>query len=208
MDSIPETRDSLLVRLADGDDCEAWQQFAAIYRPLVYRIGRRRGLQDAVCPGSGAAGVAVRVEGDRAVAGRPQAGSVSHVAAHRGEECGDRPVACGKPCGWRGGTTAQLRLQENVDGRPDEAEVELEREYQREVFRWAARGARDEFEEGTWLAFWLSAVEGRPIPEVAEELGKSVGAVYIARSRVIQRLRDKVTEYESEVDSRLRGNDG
>ncbi len=38
------------------------------------------------------------------------------------------------------------------------------------------------------------------IPAVAAELGKTVGAVYIARSRVMQRLRDKVTEYETETN--------
>ncbi len=47
LNQIPETRDSLLVRLADAADHEAWCRFAAIYRPLVYRIARRQGLQDA-----------------------------------------------------------------------------------------------------------------------------------------------------------------
>ena len=67
------------------------------------------------------------------------------------------------PVVGEGGTTAQLRLQENSDARANEADLELERDYQREVFRWAAQGVRDEFEESTWHAFWLSAVEGRSI---------------------------------------------
>jgi hypothetical protein len=44
---VPETRDSLLVRVKDPADSEAWEQFARIYRPVVYRLACGRGLQDA-----------------------------------------------------------------------------------------------------------------------------------------------------------------
>lgn len=43
----PETRPSLILRLRDSRDAEAWQEFAAIYQPLVYRLARMKGLQDA-----------------------------------------------------------------------------------------------------------------------------------------------------------------
>ena len=46
MTSSPTTRPSLLVRLRDGDDREAWRQFVELYAPLVYGFARRRGLQD------------------------------------------------------------------------------------------------------------------------------------------------------------------
>ncbi len=44
---IPDTRDSLLVRVRDPSDQEAWEQFAGIYRPVAYRLARARGMQDA-----------------------------------------------------------------------------------------------------------------------------------------------------------------
>src|SRR5262245_14457110 len=47
MPSAPETRPSLLVRLRDPGDGEAWQLFVGLYAPLVYGLGRKRGLQDA-----------------------------------------------------------------------------------------------------------------------------------------------------------------
>ena len=50
MDEIPETRDSLLIRVADARDQAAWEQFARIYRPVVYNVARMRGLQDADTP--------------------------------------------------------------------------------------------------------------------------------------------------------------
>ena len=41
------TRPSLLVRIRDARDREAWGQFVEVYAPLVYDMARRRGLQDA-----------------------------------------------------------------------------------------------------------------------------------------------------------------
>src|SRR5690349_20237439 len=47
MADAPTTRPSLLVRLRDARDTEAWQQLVAIYGPIIYRFGRRHRLQDA-----------------------------------------------------------------------------------------------------------------------------------------------------------------
>ena len=51
---------------------------------------------------------------------------------------------------------------------------------------------RGHFQNRTWQAFWRTAVEGRSPREVAEALGLSVGAVYIAKSRVLARLKEQV----------------
>ena len=45
MPEFPETRDSLLARIGGPRDEEAWREFVTIYRPVVYRLARRRGLQ-------------------------------------------------------------------------------------------------------------------------------------------------------------------
>jgi RNA polymerase sigma-70 factor (ECF subfamily) len=50
---------------------------------------------------------------------------------------------------------------------------------------------RSEFEERTWRAFWRVAIDDRPATEVAAELGMTPGAVYIAKSRVLKRLREE-----------------
>ena len=47
MDESPATRCSLIVKLRDPADSAAWREFVAIYEPLVYRLARRKGLQDA-----------------------------------------------------------------------------------------------------------------------------------------------------------------
>ena len=59
------------------------------------------------------------------------------------------------------------------------------------MYERCVRLIRTEFEERTWRAFWAAAVDGRPAAEVAAELGMSPGAVYIAKSRVLKRLREE-----------------
>ena len=92
------------------------------------------------------------------------------------------------------GDTGILRV---IDEQEDPSHSDLwEREYRRSLFEWAAERIRCEFEENTWQAFWRTSVDGRETAEVAESLGVSVGAVYIARSRVLARLRREVEEVE------------
>lgn len=47
MQEFPETRDSLIVQVQNPLNREAWDQFATIYRPVIYRLARQKGLQDA-----------------------------------------------------------------------------------------------------------------------------------------------------------------
>ena len=75
------------------------------------------------------------------------------------------------------------------------------------MFQWAAEEVRGEFTPSTWQAFWQTAIEDRPPGDVAAELGLSVGAIYVARSRVLSRLRQRIkqlsddgTAIPSEVD--------
>ena len=46
MTPVPETSESLLIRIRDPNDQAAWRKFDAIYRPVVYRVARRQGWQD------------------------------------------------------------------------------------------------------------------------------------------------------------------
>ena len=42
---IPETRPSLILRMQDGGDEAAWEEFVAIYRPVIFRMAILKGLQ-------------------------------------------------------------------------------------------------------------------------------------------------------------------
>jgi RNA polymerase sigma-70 factor (ECF subfamily) len=85
-----------------------------------------------------------------------------------------------------GGSTALYRLQEIPDPQPGSSE---DADEVSGLYRRALELIRSEFEERTWQAFWLSAVEGRDTAAVAAELGMSPVAVRIAKSRVLARLR-------------------
>jgi RNA polymerase sigma-70 factor (ECF subfamily) len=75
---------------------------------------------------------------------------------------------------------------------PEAAESEEERPAcgaEGELIRRALEMIRGEFEARTWQAFWRTAVDGRCAADVAAELGMSPGAVRVAKSRVLHRLR-------------------
>ena len=51
---------------------------------------------------------------------------------------------------------------------------------------------KTDFQPATWRACWENVVEGRPAAEVARELGITVNAVYLAKSRVLRRLHQEL----------------
>lgn len=62
----------------------------------------------------------------------------------------------------------------------------------------AADRARTEFQPATRQVGWRTAVDTVSVKEPAAGLGISVGAVYIARSRVIARLRELIESLADE----------
>jgi RNA polymerase sigma-70 factor (ECF subfamily) len=88
-----------------------------------------------------------------------------------------------------GGTDAQRRLTQFPAPPPDDP---AEEEAECGLFHRALDLIRGEFEERTWQAFWRTAVEGRAPKDVAEELAMSPGAVRVAKSRVLRRLREEL----------------
>jgi RNA polymerase sigma-70 factor (ECF subfamily) len=83
--------------------------------------------------------------------------------------------------------------QPSADLEPD-AQIELE--YRRELYSRAARIVRGDVEPETWRAFEMTVIENRSIDAAAVELGKPVGTIYAARSRIMRRLRQAVQELE------------
>ncbi len=44
MNDWPETNPSLMLRIKDPQNAIAWNELMAIYRPVIYRLARRKGL--------------------------------------------------------------------------------------------------------------------------------------------------------------------
>ena len=198
MNSTPETRASLLVRVRDPSDQAAWYEFVEIYRPIILRLARQKGMQETDADdvaqrvlAAVAKAVEQREHDPKRAKFRTWLNRVAHNAILNA-------LTRGMPDRGSGDSAllAALNQRESNTG-PDSDLRRLE--HRREVFRWAARQVHKEFQQATWDAFWLTAVEGRRVDVVAEELAKKPGAIYAARSRIIRRIQEKVTEYEQET---------
>jgi DNA-directed RNA polymerase specialized sigma24 family protein len=88
-----------------------------------------------------------------------------------------------------GGTDALLRFSALPAPPAAEERSEAADPVETGLFARALDGIRGEFEPRTWLAFWKTAVDGRAPRDGAAELGMTSGAVRVAKSRVLQRLR-------------------
>ena len=188
------TRPSLLVRLRDRGDQQAWELFTGLYGPLVRRFARRAGLQDADAADleqtvmQAVAGAIGRFDYD------PRLGTFRGwlFGIVRRQVARWRAQQHGEPRGT-GDTAVQAQLDQ-VPEPDDESKAIWESEYRLQRFRWAADRVREHVDAASWQAFWQTAVEGRSAAEVGAELGLSAGAVYTAKSRVLARVRREIDE--------------
>ena len=197
MEEAPVTRPSLLLRIRAGQDHDAWRQFVQMYAPVVYGFLRKRGVQDADAADlmqdvfRSVAGAANRLDYDRQRGTfRGWLYTVTRNKLYNFLNSRKRKERAS------GDSDGQHRLEEQPA--PDDATELWDREYERRLFSWAAEQVRDEFQEQTWRAFWQTAVDGKSPKEVAASLHMSPGAVYVAKSRVLARLREKVQEEQEE----------
>ncbi|MGI6420008.1 MAG: RNA polymerase sigma factor [Thermoguttaceae bacterium] len=195
MDDSQATRPTLLARIRERADNAAWLQFVEIYTPLVYGMLRRRGLQDADAADVTQevfCSVARSIQGYRG-AGR-QGAFRSWLAAITRSRFLDFVEKRSRREQGSGDTQVTKLLHEHPS--PQSEQDLFEQEYKRRVFEWATERIRHEFQNSTWEAFWQTNMLGRSTQEVADSLGMTAGAVYIARSRVLARLKRQIDELD------------
>ena len=185
------TNVELILRLANTHDQRAWVEFVNLYEPLLLKTARKLGLSqnDAV-------------------------DAVQEVFVHLGKVISQwKPT--GMPGAFRGWLvrvarnqmlnliqrTTMLRAEsagsdanEFALAYPDGSQQStyFNIEFRRTVFLYVVQKIRDSFAEKTWQAFWFTYMDQRPPTEVAAELDLTIGAVYIARSRVMSRLQSEI----------------
>lgn len=204
MSQSPKTRASLILRLRQPEDVVAWEEFVEIYQPLIFRLAQSKGLQEADALDLTQDVLAKVANAVNQFNPDPNQGSfrgwISQITRNlvidffRKQDRQQR-------------TADDTAIRQLIDSIPSEEPTpedtqwfNLERE--RQVFAWAAEKIRSRFQPKTWEAFWMTAVEQHDVTEVAKQLGISTGAVYIARSRVMAKLKTKIRlQMESEPDS-------
>lgn len=192
----PTTRPSLLLRLRDVHDHAAWTEFVSLYESVIYRLLRRSGLQDADCR---------------------ELMQEIFLTVSQNVERWEPDKERGSFRGWLRRVTRNLvinwlkrrsrvvvggsGLQELFADVPAQAEAETQEfdaELRRAVFQRASELVRAEVSEQSWSAFWETGVLGTSPQAAGEKLAMSAGAVRVAKCRVLARLREVVTQLESE----------
>lgn len=198
---LSDTRNSLLLRLHDQRDIAAWDQFVAIYEPLVFRLARSKGFQE-----SDARDIVQEVL--LAVA----------KAIHRWDPHSDR----GRFRDWIFRIARNLMINfltrrkhqslptiENwsdfFDGNSEpyqtdpDATQEFDLEYRRQLFWLAADIVREQVKPKTWEAFRLTAIDNLSVAKTSRQLDMNEGSVLVAKCRVIARLRVEVAKIEEQL---------
>jgi RNA polymerase sigma factor (sigma-70 family) len=183
-----ETRPSLLLRIRDAEDVQAWQTFVDIYGPLIYGFSKSKGLQDEDASDVSQQ-VLLAVHGyidtyDSAKGRfRDWLGTITRNEIGRvGKKLARRPKSADNS-NVRNAIEAMSALEQDT---------EWTEAFDVHVFQKALSRIRGEFNENTWRAFERAWIDDVPSADVAAELDRPIGWVYKAKSKVVNRLEEEV----------------
>jgi RNA polymerase sigma-70 factor (ECF subfamily) len=185
---MDETRQSLLLRAQTGEEA-AWKDLADLYRPLIIGWLNRQGVP---------AGDLDDLTQDVLLSVVKHLPGFQHSGQRGAFRAWLRTIICSRTADyWRaldagtrpsGGSGATAALQQIADPASD-LNRQWDEEHDRYVLNCLLDLVGEEFEPTTLRAFRRLALDGASGAEVADELGLSVAAVYVAKSRVLQRIR-------------------
>jgi RNA polymerase sigma-70 factor (ECF subfamily) len=176
---------SLLERLRRPGETAAWNRFVRLYSPLIYHWARETGLQPSD------AGDLVQ---DVFLVLLKQLPHFLYDPAKQNFRGWLRTVTLNK---WRDRCRREAARPRGTDqGLLDimgpEGDPAADAVYRAELMAQALKLMKAEFSEPTWKAFQQFVIDDRPAAQVAAELGMSVNSVYLAKSRVLRRLRQEL----------------
>ena len=199
MTELPQTRQSLLIRLAEQSD-RAWAEFLEVYERALYRYCRANRLQQADAEDVTQEVLAALVQrvpdwnADRSQGSFR--GWLFRVARNISV---DLVTARSRQAIGSGDANVRAMLAEVPQSELDQ-KAAMEHEYRRSLFQWAAARAKSEVQDVTWQCFHRTAVQGEKAEEVATQLGVPVGSVYTAKCRVVARMRSMIAELDDEFE--------
>jgi RNA polymerase sigma factor (sigma-70 family) len=186
------TTPSLLLRIRNPSDAEAWKTFVDVYGRLVYRHCRSRGLRHEDAENVTQEVFAQISQSIRRFDYRPELGRfrdwLGTVTRNEINRFLKKEVRTAR---GNGGAEEERALADIAARGEDTAWTE---EFNAHLLATALARSRPHFEEQTWRAFELVWLERRPAAEVANELKVPIDRVYVAKSRVLERLQQEVQE--------------
>ncbi len=192
--SVPEhpTLSSMFLSQVQRMDAEAWGRLVRIFGPIVYRWCRTSGVSE-----HDAADIVQEVFASvsRGIPEfhrqKPVGSFRSWLATLTRNRVRDHYRSQKHVTAAAGGTDALHQLQQHADAMDSTICASNTRS---SIVRRTLEEVRAEFEPSTWQAFWLCAVENRTAAEVAQATALSTASVYQAKSRVLRRLRQRLSE--------------
>jgi RNA polymerase sigma factor (sigma-70 family) len=184
---MDETRSTLLQRLADGDDSEAWQIFDKLYRPMLVGYGVSRGLVQA---------------DSEDVAQQCVQQVIKHISGYQHRDPGSfkawlRTIAENKICDLhraRKEHQAASGIMSNAQDPAPTPDQAWEQHWLIQHLRYSVEQIRPDIAEHTYWAFYHTVIDGDAPQTVAERLAISVNQVYVAKYRVLERIRSALNE--------------
>jgi RNA polymerase sigma-70 factor (ECF subfamily) len=182
--------------LQNAEDVAAWNDFVAIYVPVVLRVAQRYGFQFADAENLVqevllAVSRALPQWLQRSDRGRFRAWLL-RVARNEAVDMLTRRAT--RPLG-KDGRVGEALLAELADSR-DELASQFDLQSEQAIFQWAAAQVREAVAENVWLSFWLTHVENIAVDDAAKQLKMRIGSVYMARGRVMNRIKEIVKTFE------------
>ncbi|MFK7770461.1 MAG: RNA polymerase sigma factor [Mariniblastus sp.] len=182
------------MRLQNPQDAEAWEDFVTIYHPMIWSVAKRMGMSDAdaadACQNTLLRLTNVVGQWSPNVENASFRGWLFRVSRN----CMLRQFERNKKHEVSVVDKSGVQFLDQLAASPEAAESAFQFEFQRHVFAVASEKVRPTVKELYWKAFWMTYVDNIGNVEAAELLGTSVGTIYVARSRVLRRIRDEVTQ--------------
>lgn len=193
---LDKTRSSLLRRVRDPRDEESWQEFFALYHPILVSYLRKEGLND-----HDAADV-VQTVFQSLLKKMP----AFELNRDRGRfRTWLWRVMYNAVVDWR----RRKGRQEKAEGQaysssasrpvPDEPD-EWRNDLRKRVISFALERVKAKTQQKTWNCFQLHILDGQTSADVADALGITVNSVNVNCSRVLGRVRECCREYLEDLD--------
>ena len=183
---MTSTSVNLLQRLREPNADAAWARFVDLYAPLIFYWARQKNLnvsdaadlvQDVLLT------LIQKLPEFQYDPTRRFRGWLRTITVNRAEDFRRRMAQ--RPQSGVSGISQTVPFN-------DDSDLFVEAEYRIALVHRAMDLIRPEFREATWRAGWMLLVQGRSAADVAEELSLSLNAVYLAKSRILFRIREEL----------------